>query len=70
MCGSRKTSNKSTAVYTDELPDCADNSGKDISTTLREQSKEKYFDYFVFNIVDYGVNCGLLCSGVCRRSLA
>jgi hypothetical protein len=37
---------------------------------LLEQPGEKYFDYFVFNIVDYGVNCGLLCSGVRRRALA
>jgi hypothetical protein len=33
------------------------------------QLGEKYFDYFVFNIVDYGVNYGLLRSGVCRRAL-
>jgi hypothetical protein len=26
---------------------------------LHEQLKEKYFDYFVFNIVDCGVNYGL-----------
>jgi hypothetical protein len=51
------------------LSDCADNSGKDISTTLREQFEEKYFDYFVFNIVDYGVNCGLLHSGARRCAL-
>jgi hypothetical protein len=31
---------------------------------LLRQLKEKYFDYFVFNIVDYiYINCGLLRSG-------
>jgi hypothetical protein len=43
--------------------------GKEISLLLG-QPGEKYFDYFVFNIVDYGVNCGLLRSGARRRALA
>jgi hypothetical protein len=34
------------------------------------QPEEKYFDYFVFNIVDYSVNCGLPRSGARRRALA
>jgi hypothetical protein len=38
-------------------------------TQLR-QSGEKYFDYFVFNIIDCSVNCGLLRSGARRRALA
>jgi hypothetical protein len=39
-------------------PDCSDN------------LKKKYFDYFVFNIVDYiCVNCGLIRLGVHRRAL-
>jgi hypothetical protein len=37
---------------------------------LLGQYGEEYFDYFVFNIVDYGVNCGLLRSGARRRALA
>jgi hypothetical protein len=37
---------------------------KNISTTLLRQSGEKYFDYFAFNIIDYGVNSGLLRSGL------
>jgi hypothetical protein len=37
---------------------------------LLGQLEEKNFDYFVFNIVDYGVNCGLLRSGAHRRALA
>jgi hypothetical protein len=37
---------------------------------LLGQLKEKYFDYFVFNIVDYSVNCGLLRSGARRYALA
>jgi hypothetical protein len=53
-----------------ESLDCADNSEKNILTTLLGQSGEKYFDYFVFNIVDYSVNCGLLRSGAHRRALA
>jgi hypothetical protein len=39
-------------------------------TTLHGQLEEEYFDYFVFNIVDYGVNCGLLNLGARRRALA
>jgi hypothetical protein len=40
-----------------------------ISTTSISSTTfgEKYFDYFVFNIVDYGVNCSLLRSGAHRR---
>jgi hypothetical protein len=39
--------------------------------TLHGQVKEKYLDYFVFNIVDYiCFNCGLLRSGARRRALA
>jgi hypothetical protein len=34
------------------------------------QPGEKYFDYFVFNIVDCGVNCGLSRSGARHRALA
>jgi hypothetical protein len=37
---------------------------------LLGQLKEKYFDYFVLNIVDYGVNCSLICAGARRRALA
>jgi hypothetical protein len=32
-------------------------------------TQRKYFDYFVFNIVDYGINCGLLRSGACCWAL-
>jgi hypothetical protein len=32
--------------------------------------RRKYFNYFVFNIVDYGVNCDLLRSGTRHRALA
>jgi hypothetical protein len=55
---------------------CADNSKKKQIRLQRHiiglsgQLGEKYFDYFVFNIVDYGVNCGLLRSGARRRALA
>jgi hypothetical protein len=36
-----------------------------------DNSEEKYFDYFVFNIIDYiSVNCGLVRSGARRRALA
>jgi hypothetical protein len=31
--------------------------------------RRKYFDYFTFNIVDCGVNCGLIRSGARRRGL-
>jgi hypothetical protein len=42
-----------------ELPACTDN------------SKKKYFDYFVFNIVDYiCVSCALQRSGARHRTLA
>jgi hypothetical protein len=37
---------------------------------LLRQPGEKYFDYFVFNIVDYSVNCGLLRSEDRHRALA
>jgi hypothetical protein len=50
-----KTSNKSEAVCAGKLQG------------LYGQHEEKYFDYFVFNIVDCGVNCGLLRSGAYRR---
>jgi hypothetical protein len=40
-----------------------------ISTTLLAQLGEKYFDYFVFNIVDCGINCGLSRLGARRRAL-
>jgi hypothetical protein len=43
-----------------------DNSEKNISTTLLGQLEEKYFDYFVFNIVD----CDLPRLGARRRALA
>jgi hypothetical protein len=43
---------------------------RNISTTLLGQLEEKYVDYFVFNIVDCGVNCGLPRSGAHRRALA
>jgi hypothetical protein len=36
---------------------------------LLGQLEEKYFDYFVFNIVVYDVNCGLPCSGAHRYAL-
>jgi hypothetical protein len=35
-----------------------------------DNPRKKYFDYFIFNIVDYGVNCGLLHSGARCRALA
>jgi hypothetical protein len=44
--------------YFDYSPDCWDN------------SKNKYFDYFVFNIVNYGVNSGFPRLGARRRALA
>jgi hypothetical protein len=38
---------------------------------LQRTTRRKYFDYFVFNIIDYiCVNCGLSCSGARRRALA
>jgi hypothetical protein len=37
---------------------------------LLRQFRDKYFDYFVFNIFDYSVNCGLPRSGARRRALA
>jgi hypothetical protein len=46
---------------------CPDNSEKNISTTLLGQLREKYFDYFVFNI---GANCGLQHSGARLCALA
>jgi hypothetical protein len=36
----------------------------------RVTRRKIYFDYFFFNIVDYGVNCGLPRSGAHRRVLA
>jgi hypothetical protein len=41
----------------------------DVSKLLG-QPEENIFDYFVFNIVDYGVNDGLSRSGARRRALA
>jgi hypothetical protein len=43
---------------------------KEIGKAAWTTRRKKYFDYFVFNIVDYGVNCGLLRSGARRRALA
>jgi hypothetical protein len=40
----------------------------DVSKLLG-QPEENIFDYFVLNIVDYGVNCGLPCSGARRHAL-
>jgi hypothetical protein len=37
---------------------------------LLEKPEKNIFDYFVFNIVDYGVNDGLSRSGAHRRALA
>jgi hypothetical protein len=37
---------------------------------LLEQLEEKYFDYFVFNIIGCSVNCGFPRSGARRRVLA
>jgi hypothetical protein len=48
-------------VCTGELPGCLDNLG---------QLEEKYFDYFVFNIVDCSVNYGLPRLGARRRAHA
>jgi hypothetical protein len=45
---------------------CSDNSEK----IFRLQSGKKYFDYFDFNIIDCGVNCGLPRSGARCRALA
>jgi hypothetical protein len=53
--------------------DYADNSEKNISTTARllGQSGGKYFEYFVFNIVDYiCVGCALQRLGALHRALA
>jgi hypothetical protein len=51
--------NKSAAVYADELP------------ALLGQLKEQYFDYFVFNIIDYiCVDYGLPRSGAHRQAPA
>jgi hypothetical protein len=61
-----KTLNNSAAVCADELPAYTDNSEKNISSTLFGQSREKYCDYFVFNIV----NCNLQRSRARRRALA
>jgi hypothetical protein len=36
----------------------------EIITIACAQLEEKYFDYFVLNIIDYGVNCGLIRSGL------
>jgi hypothetical protein len=56
---SSSSRSSSTYVFTHVVsPDCPDNLEK------------KYFDYFVFNIVDYGVNCGLSRSGAHHRVLA
>jgi hypothetical protein len=42
----------------------------DYSRELRRQLEEKYFDYFVFNIVDYiRVDCGLQRSGARHHAL-
>jgi hypothetical protein len=52
---------------------CVDNSKKHISTIRRTvwTTQRKYFDYFVFNIVDYiCVNCALPRSGARHRALA
>jgi hypothetical protein len=80
-----KKINKSEVICTGELPKLFRQLGEkyfDYSarTTPRKifrllaepigQSGEKDFDYFVFNIVDYGVNCGLLRSGAHHRALA
>jgi hypothetical protein len=47
------------------------NQGKEKKKSrLLGQLGEKYFDYFVFNIVDYGVNYDLIRSGACHRALA
>jgi hypothetical protein len=51
---SNLSGNQSGPIYTGEL------------AGLIGQLKEKYFDYFVFNII----NSGLPCSGVRRRALA
>jgi hypothetical protein len=53
------SSNSISVVYTDELQ------------KLHGQLRKKYFNYSVFNIIDYiGVNCGLLRSGARDRALA
>jgi hypothetical protein len=44
--------------------------GKIFRLHCTDNLEQKYFDYFVFNIVDYGVNCGLPRSGARRRALA
>jgi hypothetical protein len=46
------------------------NSVSEELSELLGQLSEKYFDYFVFNIIDYSVNCGLLRLGARRRELA
>jgi hypothetical protein len=57
-------------IYPASYQSCSDNSEKTISTTMLGQLEEKYFDYFVFNIVDCDVKCGLLRSGAHRCALA
>jgi hypothetical protein len=51
----------------------ATNNFENISTgelsELFGQPEENYFDYFVFNIVDYDVNCDLLRSEAHRHTL-
>jgi hypothetical protein len=42
----------------------------DYSPSYSDNPKKNIFDYFVFNIVDSGVNCGLPRSGARRRALA
>jgi hypothetical protein len=39
-------------------------------TRTARTTRKKYFDYFVFNIVDYNVNCGLPRSGARHRAIA
>jgi hypothetical protein len=42
---------------------------KKLATQTERVTRRKYFDYFVFNIVDYSANCGLLRSGARRHAL-
>jgi hypothetical protein len=39
-------------------------------TRTTPTTRKKNIDYFVLNIIDYGVNSGLPCSGARRRALA
>jgi hypothetical protein len=72
LCGKRgKKYTMCTSCYV-KTTSYANGSNQTVSTTRHtpRTTRRKNFDYFVFNIVDYGVNYGLLRSGARRRALA